>query len=249
MSRLFVAVASAMTAFFCLAPSAGAAIHCGTEPAGGGEPVQGTLLLKTEPSTTSLNFEGSSTPKNLEFAFEIGGGCELPSAEQVTATVHASEGSEAFGTPEIEVADSELTVQLPVDPEKFDAGKHTAAVTVNGPAIVGAVTKVSFQRSETWLLPTLLTVAFGLIGVGAAIFAKHRVVGDKNVKVKPRRLVLALGAAVIPVAAVWLSAYGEVEIWQPSAVSIVTLFLATVAAASGPAGAALLGESTEPKQN
>jgi hypothetical protein len=247
MSRLFVAAAAVMTAFVCLAPSAGAAIHCGTEPAGGGEPAQGTMLLKTEPSVISLNFEGSSTPKNLEFAFEIGGGCELSSAEGITAKVHASEGSEAFGTPEIEVDDTELTVQLPVDPEKFDAGKHTAAVTVNGPAIVGAVTKVSFQRSETWFLPTLLTVIFGLIGVGAAIFTKHRVVGDKDVKLKPRRMVLALGAAVIPVAAVWLGTYGEVEIWKPTAVSIVTLFLATVAAASGPAGVAMLGESTEPK--
>jgi hypothetical protein len=221
--------------------------ECGTEPAGATEPIEGTLVLKTEPSVISLDFGGSEDHKNMEFVFEVGEGCKLKSTAGITAAVHASEGADSFGDAEIELSDNELLVQLPVDPTRFGAGKYTAAVVVNGPAIVGTNTKVSFQRSETWVLPTILTVIFGLIGVAAAVITKLQVTDGKDLKVKRMRILIAVGAAVIPVAAVWVSTYGEVEIWQPTAMSVVTMFLATVAAASGPAGAAMLGESTEKK--
>lgn len=245
-ARFAPLVLLATVALMWSAPGAEAA-QCGSASGASGGTLQGTLVLKTEPSVTSLNFAGSMDHKNMEFVFEVGEGCELSSAEGITAKVHASEGAEAFGEPEIELADSELLVQLPVDPGRFGAGKYTAAVVVNGPTLVGSTTKVAFQRSQTWILPTILTVIFGLIGVFAAVLTKLEVADGENLKVKPIRFVLAVGAAVIPVAAVWVSTYGEVEIWQPTAMSIVTMFLATVAAASGPAGAALLGQSTEPK--
>lgn len=245
MIRFAFPAALVTAALLLLAPAAGAATQCGAPAGPGEEPPQGSLVLKTEGSITTLDFGRSSDQKKLIFEFEVTG-CRLTSTEELTAKAHASEGDEAFGTPAFELDDSKLTVELPVDPGKFDVGKHSAAVTVNGPTVIGATTKVSVQKNEGILLPTLIAVFAGLAGIGAAIFSRAFVDKD-DVKVKGVRMVVAAGAGGFAVLTVWLTAYGEVEIWEATPKAVVAMIIAAATAAYGGAVASLLGNSVKPK--
>jgi hypothetical protein len=227
-----------------LAPSAGAA-PCGSDSGGGGEPLEGSLLFKAEPSTIGLDFGRSSDPKRMIFVFEVSN-CRLTSTEGITAKAHASEGEEAFGEPEIEADDAELTVEVPVDPDEFGAGKHTAAVTVNGPAIVGATTKVSYQRTEGWFWPTLVAFLCALAGVVAAVIVKV-VAAEQKVNVKPVRFLVAIVLGLIAAGAVWKTSYVDAEIWQATLSAILALIIGTASAAFGAASGALVGDAVKPK--
>jgi hypothetical protein len=227
-----------------LAPTAAGA-ECGSTPAGATEPLEGSMLLKSEPSTTSLEFGRSAGTKRMIFVFEISN-CTLNSAGGLTAKVHASEGEEAFGEPEFEVEDSQVTVEVPVDPDGFGAGKHTAAVTVNGPTIIGATTKVAFQRTEGAFWPTFIAITCALAGIGAAILIKI-IPGEPKLRVKPKRFVFAVAGGLFAAGAVWKTAYVDAEIWQATLTAVLGLIIGTTTAAFGAAGGALVGESVKPK--
>jgi hypothetical protein len=242
--RLVTLVLFAVSGLLLMSPVAGAA-PCGSQTGAESEPLEGALLFKSEPSTTALDFGASSSQKRMIFVFEVSN-CRLVSAEGITAKVHASEGEEAFGEPEIEADDSQLTVEVPVDPEKFDAGKHTAAITVNGATITGATTKVNFQSTEDWPLPTILWIICALLAIGAAVMVKV-VAPDEKVKVKPLRLVTAIGLGLFASGAVWKAGYVDAEIWQPSLSTLLALVVGTVTAAFGAASGALVGKAVVPK--
>lgn len=244
MPRSLPIVMLVTAAFLWLAPAAGAA-ECGSTSSGG-EPLEGSMLLKSEPSTTSLEFGRGSGVKRMIFVFEVSG-CTLKSVVGITAKAHASEGEEAFSAPALEVDDSQLTVELPVDPHRFGAGKHAAAVTVNGPTIIGATTKVSFQRTEGALWPTLIALVCALAGIGAALVVKV-LAAEQKVKVKPIRILIAVVLGLVAAGAVWKTAYVDAEIWQATLSAVLALIIGAASSAFGAAGGALVGESVKPSQ-
>jgi hypothetical protein len=224
-----------------LASAPAAAAPCGKAVKKGKPPLSGTLLLRAEESTTELNFKRDTGKKKLIFVFDVKN-CRLPTAtnEGVGVKIRSSDldVEKTFGTAHVETEGSILTVEVAVDPEEFDAGKHAAAVTVRGTGITPTTAKVSLQRTEALWLPTLIFLACAVIGLAAAMIICG--VGFKGGSVGKflGSLVMpgkALVAAVIAAGAVWWASYVQADVWELELETVGILVIGALPAAYGAA--------------
>lgn len=214
-----------------LAPVAQAA-KCGSAGADG-EPLAGSLLLKTEESTTSLDFGASSDVEDLILFFDVSG-CTVSSDEGIVVKPHVSKIEDAFGEPEIDALGTKLVVEIPVDGDKVDPGKHSAAITVGGPAINTNVLKAPVQRKAEPLVPTLIALLCAVIGVGVGIFVTQAK-ADKPVKFKFIGIATAVVLGFIAAGAVWKTGYVDAELWKIELKTVLALIIGALPAAFGAA--------------
>jgi len=220
-------------------PAVAGAAQCG-EAGSGDEPLTGTLLLRSEESTTELSFKRDTGVRRLIFVFDVKE-CRLSTDAQVGVKVRSSdlEADSVFDAPIIEPEGSLLTVEVPVDPEGFDAGKHPASVTVRGAEIAPTAAKVSLQRSESPGIPTLIFLVCAFAGWVAAMLVcgvKFSFRGSRPTVFKRlRKAALALVAALIAAGAVWWASYVEAEVWELELETAGVMAIAALPAAYGAA--------------
>jgi len=217
------------------------AADCGTAAEGGkDEPVVGTLLLKPEDSVTELSFKRDTEPRRLIFEFDVTE-CKLPTDADLEAKVRSADMSvsSVFGKPVIEPEGSSLAVEVPVDPNGFDAGKHSASVTIRGATVTPTTAKVSLQRSSSAVGPTIVTILCVLAGFFGAL-AKCRPTGNGQEKLKVAFFIgAALFAAVVAAGVVWWTSYLKVDTWKWELETVIALVVGAAPAAYGAAIGAL----------
>lgn len=145
---------------------------------------------------------------------------------------------EVFGAAQVESEGSILTVEVAVFPEKFDAGKDSAAVTVRGAGITPTTSKVSVQRTEALWLPTLIFLVCALIGSTAAILICGVSFGGSNAGEVFGSLAMpgkALVAAGIAAGAVWWASYVQADVWELELETVGILVIGALPAAYGAA--------------
>jgi len=229
----------AMLLFFVTSAEAAT---CGAPRAAGEEPAFGALTLKGEQSEPNVNAGRKTNERQMVFVFGVSE-CSLAANEEIHAKVRSSDLDTAttFGTPEIEGEKSLLLVQIPVQPGKFDPGKHSAIVTVNGPDINPSVSKVTLQRSENrWWIPVGISVLAALIAFLVAI-ARAKANAEEGTEFKPLWLALAGVAALAAAAVVCKTTYFEPEVWESGVGPEFFLFVGAATAAAG-AATALAGK-------
>jgi hypothetical protein len=236
-----------LTVCFCVAigvlgfASAATAAPCGKAAKKGKPPLTGTLLLRAEESTTELSFKRDTDKRKLIFVFDVKD-CRLPTATDGTvgAKIRSSDldVEKVFGTTHVESEGSILTVEVAVNPEEFDAGKHSAAVTVRGVGITPTTAKVSLQRTEALGLPTLIFLACALIGSVAAMLVCGASLQGGSLGKFLGSLAMpgkALVAAVIAAGAVWWASYVQADVWELELETVGILVIGALPAAYGAA--------------
>lgn len=225
----FLAVSVALLGFLVIAPTAPAAT-CGDAP--DGEPLEGALELREERSDLNIDFEKGSGEKQILMIFDVRN-CSLARDEAIVVRPRSSDLSHAvFGEASVEADRQVLEVEVPVSADEFSPGKYEASVRVGAQAVAPTVQGVTIQRSEGWILPSLIAFFCGLIGFIAAIWVT-RPSGSQNAKAA--RIGGAVFAVLVAVAAIWVASYVEPEVWEPDAASIVALLLGALPAAFGAA--------------
>lgn len=219
--------------------SAAVAVPCGKPAKKGKPPTIGTLLLRAEESTTELSFKRDPDKRKLIFVFDVKD-CRLPVATTVGVKIRSSEldVEEVFGAAQVESEGSILTVEVAVWPEKFDAGKHSAAVTVRGAGITPTTSKVSVQRTEALFLPTLIFLVCALIGSTAAMIICGTSFGGRNAGEVFGNLAMpgkALVAGGIAAGAVWWASYVQADVWELELETVGILVIGALPAAYGAA--------------
>jgi hypothetical protein len=216
--------------------------QCG-EAGGKGNPSTGTLLLRSADSTTELSFKRDKAERRLVLEFDVDG-CELAANALIKAMPRSSDLDDeaVFGEPDIEPEENSLYVSVPVDPGQFDAGQHSASVTVRGPGLVNTTrAKVSLQRTEDAWKPTLLTILAIIAGIGCALAVSGLPAPPpgKGGSSRLLRLGSVIVLAVLASGAVWWTSYGDAEVWEWELDTWGPLFFGAVTAAYGAATGAL----------
>jgi hypothetical protein len=216
--------------------SVAGAAECGSSA--GGETQLGALLLRPEDSVTELSFKRDKKPRRLIFEFDVEN-CTLPAKAQLEAKVRSSDLSvnEVFEAPIIEPEGSELAVEIPVDPGRFGAGKHTASVTMRGAVIAPTRAKVSLQRTQSAVGPTIIALICAFFGFVAALLKTDFDLNESG-KTGWRRFprpAWAAGAALVAAGAVWWTGYVKVDVWQWELGTVGTLVIGALPAAYGAA--------------
>jgi hypothetical protein len=235
--RLMVCLCVAVGALW-LVPSA-MAIPCGKAIKKGKPPLAGTLLLRAEESTTELSFERDTDERKLIFVFDVKD-CRLPvsSNPKVGVKIRSSEldVDKAFGRTQVESEGKILTVEVSVDPNEFDPGKHSAAITVRGVGISPTTAKVLIQRTAGIALPLFIFLACAVIGfLGALVVCG--VAWDKSQSFFSRIVTpgKAAVAALVAAGAVWWASYALSEVWEVELETVGTLVIGALPAAYGAA--------------
>jgi len=235
--RLMVCLCLAVGALW-LVPNA-MAIPCGKAIKKGKPPLAGTLLLRAEDSTTELSFERDTDERTLIFVFDVKD-CRLPvsSNPKVGVKVRSSEldVEKVFGRTQVESEGKILTVEVSVDPNEFDAGKHSAAITVRGIGVSPTTSKVLVQRTAGIAIPLLIFLGCALIGfVGALVVCG--VGGEKSQQFLGRIVTpgKAAVAALVAAGAVWWASYAQSEVWEVELETIGALVIGALPAAYGAA--------------
>lgn len=230
--------------------SSAQAIPCGAPKAAGEEPTFGSLKLKAEASEPNVNAGRSVDERRMVFVFDVEN-CTLSAGEEIDAKVRSSNLDPAvFGTPDPDPERSVLIVDIPVKPDEFDPGKHSAIVTVSGPNLNPSVSKATLQRSENrWYIPVGICLVAALIAFGVLTLRAH-VEATEEEKTKFRRAwpVITLAAAFAAAGVVCQTTYFEPEIWEGDFVAKALLFIGAITAAAG-ATTALIGKAwVKPKK-
>lgn len=218
-------------------------------PEGKTEPLTGALVLKTEPSTTELNFGDGTSEKRLIFMYGVDG-CTLGPGQEIDAKPHLSDLDvrAVFGEAEIDPKGSLLIVEVPVKPEEFDPGKYQGSITVSGPTIVPSSVKISVRRTEPPLVPLIIGLAFALIGFAAA-WVRTSATSATPFKPKPIVIAGAIVATAVAAGAVWKGAYLDAEVWKLDFKAFFTLMIGMIPAAFGAAVAAFVKKDSGPNPN
>jgi hypothetical protein len=181
----------------------------------------------------------------MVFVFDVSE-CSLPAGEEIHAKVRSSDLDTAkiFGAPESEIEKSLLFVQIPVHPDQFEPGKHSAIVTVGGPNISPSVSKVTLQRSENrWWIPAAISFLAALVALCFLVTRAYFEAKNGGAPVfHLGYLVLAFFGAVIGAALVYKSTYLEPEIWESDFGHEALLFFAAAAAAGGASTLAMVNK-------
>jgi hypothetical protein len=236
----------------CLAFATGAlwvvpiatAAQCGDSGGEGkGETLTGSLLLRSADSTTTLSFERDKDARRLIMEFDVDG-CDLPATAPIQAIPRSSDldDESVFGEAKIEPEGNSLYVALPVDPDHFDPGQHSASITVRSPLLTPTRAKVTVQRTEPAFKPTALAILAVILGVIGAIVVSASLAGDgagKNWFPGWVRLGAVVVAALFAAGAVWWSSYGDAEVWEWELDTWGPLFIGALTAAYGAATGAL----------
>lgn len=237
--RLMTVCLLAATAVLGAAPAADAAL-CG-ESRAGGEPVLGSLLLRSADSITTLSFERDKEVRRLIMEFDVEG-CELLASNSLQVAPRSSDLDEAvFEKAKIEPEGNSLFVAVPVDPEQFDPGQHSASLTVRGLLITPTRVKVSVQRTEPAFKPTALALVAIVAGILAALAVSAAAAGTSFRKgwfPGLTRLGTGIVLAVVAGGAVWWSSYGDAEVWEWELGTWGPLAFGAVTAAYGAASGA-----------
>jgi hypothetical protein len=234
-----------LAVFFGLASSAGAAT-CGAPKASGEGPSLATLTLKADQSEPNVNAGRKTGERQMVFVFDVSE-CDLPAGEEIRARVRSSDLNTGaiFGKPESELDKSLLFVQIPVQPDQFEPGKHSAIVTVGGPNVSPSVSKVTLQRSENrWWIPAGICLLAALLALAVLVVRAYFEAkeAEKKPTFHPGYLVPAFFGALFGAALVYKSTYLEPEIWESDFGHEALLFFAAAAAAGGASTLALVNK-------
>jgi len=221
-----------------LVPSA-MAVTCGKAIKKGKPPLAGTLLLRAEESTTELSFERDPDERKLIFVFDVKD-CRLRVSRhpKIGVKIRSSDldVEKVFGRTEVESEGKILTVEVSVDPNEFDPGKHTAAITVRGVGISPTTSKVLVQRTAGIFLPLFIFLVCAVVGfVGALVVCGVAWDQSQNCLRRIVTPVKALVAALVAAGAVWWASYALAEVWEVELETIGTLVIGALPAAYGAA--------------
>lgn len=231
MQRMMVCLCVGMGVLW--SASIASAAECGEVPPGGGEPPLATLELEGEKSDT----EYKDDDKALVLRFKVSG-CTLSSEDGVEVEVDSSQvDPTVFGEVSRKARRSLLIVQVPVDQDALEAGKHQAWVVVGGSAVTSTTVPVTVQKKEDPLWPLVIGLLALIVGVAAAYYAAWLKVERPQIKWKWLPVVTV--AAAIGAGAVWKAAYLDVEVWEMGFGTGVALAVGMVSAAFGGAAVAL----------
>jgi hypothetical protein len=215
--------------------SSAQAAPCGAPGAAGEEPTLGSLKLRAEESEPNVNAGRSVDERRMVFVFDVED-CTLSANEDIDAKVRSSDLDRAvFEEAEIEPERTVLFVDIPVKPDEFDSGKHSAIVTVSGPNLNPSVSKVTLQRSENrWYIPVGICLVAALLAF-AALALRARAEADEEEKTEFHLLwlVATLAAALGAAGVVCKTTYFEPEVWAADFVSGALLFIGAITAAAG----------------
>jgi hypothetical protein len=239
----FLPVAVVTVIATMLLPAAAHAVNCGAPDPNTGQSAKAVLTLDADSDPDAIYKRGSGT-RTINLIFKADG-CTFDGSQAEPEMTVVSKNDAEEDLPQSAVTlrsaafdDSEMTLNLQVDSEKFDPGSYGGLVEVRAPYLATTRTPISVSRSHDapWL-PILIGALAGLVAV--LWFVATKFATRNELLIAPYWLiVVVIGGVAIGAFTAW-SSYQNQDVWTWDENGIST-FLAGVTGATTGSMATLL---------